>query len=158
MPNWCSNVARISHENPQMIERMVGAAESGILTEFVPCPKELLEGEGWYDWCVSNWGTKWDLSEVGIDRHDANNLTLTFDSAWSPPIEAYVKLEEQGFVIEAYYYEPGMMFCGTYEDGCENTIEIEEPTFEWAHDNLPKVLDEMFGISDEFAYYDSSDE
>lgn len=177
MPNWCNNVARISHENPQMIQRMIDAAESGILQEFVPCPAELMETNAqmgtteqeqlnqqkygyasWYDWNIANWGTKWDLCETQADRHDANNITLTFDTAWSPPIEAYGKLEELGFVIEAYYYEPGMCFCGIYEDGCENTITIEETTFDWAKDNIPRNIDEMFGIADEYAQYEAENE
>lgn len=184
MPNWCNNVARISHENPQMIQRMINAAESGILQEFHPCPQDLqADGvgcyggpdaakndalraankekhgfESWYDWNVANWGTKWDLCEVGVDRHDANNITLTFDTAWSPPIEAYAVLEEQGFVIEAFYYEPGMSFCGIYEDGLENTIEIETQSYDWAYHNIPRAIDEMFGISDEYAQYEAENE
>lgn len=161
MPNWCNNVARISHENPEMIRRMIDAAkreESGVLQEFVPCPAELLEGDGWYDWCVQNWGTKWDLCDVEVQTHDANNITLVFQTAWAPPVEAYGTLEEQGFVVEAYWYEPGMMFCGMYEDGSVEDLEIEEATYEWAKDNIPRNIDEMFGIADEFAQWEAENE
>lgn len=187
MPNWCFNAARISHEDPQMIQRMVDAAEreqGGVLQEFVPCPAELLDPkstsyggdnaadsdalrisnkekfgyESWYDWNIANWGTKWDLCEVRVDRHDANNITLSFDTAWSPPIEAYGTLEEQGFVVEAYYYEPGMCFCGLYEDGQDNYIEIEETTYDWASKHIPRAIDEMFGISDEYAQWEAEEE
>ena len=159
MPNWCSNVARISHPNPEMIQRMISAATvDHVLQEFIPCPAELLAGEGWYDWCVQNWGTKWDLVEVIVDTHDANNITLTFQTAWAPPVEAYGTLESQGFVVEAYWYESGMMFCGIYEDGSALDIEIEEATFEWAKDNIPRELDEMFGIADEFAQWEAENE
>ena len=106
MPNWCYNSITISHKDPAMIERFKKAAESGILQEFIPCPQELLEGDGWYNWCVENWGTKWDVTcEDVMVREDT--LSTTFNSAWSPPIEAYNKLQELGFVIDAYYSESG---------------------------------------------------
>ena len=187
MPNWCNNVLRLSHPDPQMITRAIDSfAQGKMLQEFVPCPEELLNPEtttwshgpeqeardklkeglsakygfsSWYDWCVANWGTKWDIgSEYPAERHDANNATFTFESAWSPPIEAYGTLEEQGFVIEAYYYEPGMMFCGVYEDGCANDIAIEEASYDWASKYIPRAIDEMFGIAEEFAQWDSENE
>ena len=40
----------------------------------------------WYDWCISNWGTKWNAygySEDTIDYHDGD--TLYFQTAWSAP-------------------------------------------------------------------------
>lgn len=187
MPNWCNNVVRLAHSNPAMIDRAVKSFDDGkFLQEFVPCPEPLLNPEtttwghgpeeadreklraklveefgyqSWYDWCVANWGTKWDIgSEYPAERHDANNITLTFDSAWSPPIEAYGRLEELGFEVEAYFYEPGMAFCGTYEDGCEDSISIETCSYDWAQANIPRNIDEMFGISDEFAQYEAEEE
>ena len=88
MPNWCYNTATFSHEDPAMIERLAKAADNDkVLQEFIPCPQELLETTAgrlignaqvyleekeksnldkygykcWYDWCVANWGTKWDF-------------------------------------------------------------------------------------------------
>jgi hypothetical protein len=97
----------------------------------------------WYDWCVSNWGTKWDIglrAEYG-ERAELKGdcLTLDFESAWSPPLAAYTSLEEMGFSIEAYYYEPGMGFCGEYNLGCDETYPTSDP---------PEHIDEMFGISE----------
>ena len=46
MPNWCNNVLRISHPNPQMIDRAIKSfGEGKLLQEFVPCPEELLNPE-----------------------------------------------------------------------------------------------------------------
>lgn len=135
MPNWCYNSATISHDNPEMIKRLVDASESGILNAFIPCPKELLEqtapasgdvasenvkkygASDWYNWCVENWGTKWDITSDSLDLFDDNKtVSISFDSAWSPPIEAYVKLAEMGFEIEALYHEPGMSFAGSWDN------------------------------------------
>ena len=97
----------------------------------------------WYDWCCANWGTKWDIgyrSEHG-DRPEIEDgaIRVSFDSAWSPPIAAYEKLEAMGFDIEAYYYEPGMGFCGEYRDGNDETYQTSDP---------PKHIDRIFGISE----------
>lgn len=178
MPNWCNNVARISHPEPAMIDRAIKAFDEGkFLQEFVPCPQELLDtaatfGEtsteqankakygygSWYDFNIANWGTKWDVGgENPAERHDANNITLVFESAWAPPVEAYIQLEQQGFVVEAYYYEPGMMFCGVFEDGQANDISIEQTNGDWVKDNIPRAIDEMFGIADEFYQYENEE-
>ena len=67
----------------------------------VPMPKELddttkgTDGDAvnWYDWRVTNWGTKWDISDEGLEYVDNGDGTSViqgwFDSAWAPPIEAY---------------------------------------------------------------------
>ena len=107
MPNWCSNDVTLRHKDPAMIERAVKAYQEGkFLNEFIPMPQELLEGtgDGWYGWAVSNWGTKWDVGGRNefIEQPDANTIELRFDSAWSPPIEAYNQLVEMGFEIEAF--------------------------------------------------------
>ena len=39
----------------------------------------------WYHWCINNWGTKWELSELDIEYDDSEQLNLTFSTAWSPP-------------------------------------------------------------------------
>lgn len=176
MPNWCSNVATLSHPEPKMIARLLKAAEAegpGVLQEFIPCPAELLDPEtgsyggpnaeekdalraslikkygysGWYDWNVANWGTKWDLCDITVSQPYDDTVLLHFDTAWSPPIEAYAKLEELGFQVRAYYYESGMQFAGIYEDGNDDCYS------EWgdsrgAKATLPQELDDTFCISE----------
>lgn len=116
MPNWCENVVIIEHEDRRMIERLEKACSEGKLLETLrPMPS----GEWNYDWCVSNWGTKWDV-EVHTFNTSPNGLSLElmFDSAWSPPIEAYAYAEtESDYKIQAYYIEGGIGFIGAYEDG-----------------------------------------
>ena len=41
----------------------------------------------WYNWNLRNWGTKWDVSDVFLER-SKNRLMYAFYTAWSPPAEA----------------------------------------------------------------------
>lgn len=186
MPNWCNNVLRIAHTDPAMMTRANEAFAKGkLLNEFVPCPDELWDEESssyggdnaaekdalresltakygyknWYDWCVANWGTKWDVGgdETECDVHDAHNATMTFDSAWAPPTDAYRKMEELGFEIEAYYYEPGMQFAGIYEGGFDDFYE-SWGNAENCREQLPEVLDEMFAISENQEMWEQDEE
>ena len=90
MPNWCSNTLTLSHEDPAEITRAADAFRRGdLFNEFVPLPKD--QEENWYDWHISNWGTKWDVGGDGYDvdiSDDGRVMTVNFDSAWSPPIFA----------------------------------------------------------------------
>ena len=108
--------------------------------------------KNWYDWCVAEWGTKWDIGRghkddpmVEIDDGDWPSLTLSFESAWSPPIGAYEKLEAMGFVITAKYFEPGVGFCGEWFEGMDHEYSLED---------APKHLDDLYGISDSLAQWE----
>ncbi len=156
MPNWCNNQVEISHEDKAMIDRVEQAFGKGeLLQEFIPCP----EGEDWYSFNVTNWGTKWDVGGDGAycERVDDNTVTLTFDSAWSPPVEAYCVLKEMGFTIFGYYYEPGMQFAGQWLDGDDEFYQ-DWGDAQGARDMLPEEFDEMFAISENQAEWEAEDE
>lgn len=168
-----------------MMERAVKAFNDGtFLNEFIPVPKDLtdtvagfvggdkqaeLEAKekanqekygysNWYDFCVAEWGTKWDISPYEPVTLDGDRMTITFDSAWSPPINAYEKLVEMGFEIRAYYYECGMAFCGVWEDGYDDYYEISGMSSDEVADMLPEELDEMFYISGNIAEWEEENE
>lgn len=168
MPNWCNNSITLKHDDPAMIAKAAKALTDGnFLETFIPIPPELkdtvsppletnpvvvyngTEYTSWYDFCVNEWGTKWDVQTYGGTDVSDDGLTLHdgFDSAWSPPVEAYRKLEELGFTVEALYYEPGCAFCGEYIDGNEDTYQISE-TADEVEDEIPSYIDEAFGISE----------
>ena len=187
MPNWCSNNLILEHEDPAMIQRAYDALErQEFLNEFIPVPQELkdtvsgfhgdpeeqakLEAQtranidkfgygNWYDFCVGEWGTKWDVGEQGAsDIHpDGRMLHTSFDSAWSPPVNAYEKLEALGFRVEAMFYEGGMGYAGSYEDGYDNTIELSGMSADDIEREYPD-LDECFGISESMREYEEDEE
>jgi hypothetical protein len=95
----------------------------------------------WYNWNVSNWGTKWNCSEVWHDRTDnseteAGKTSYNFDTAWSPAEPVVAALAEQfpTLSITHRYCEGGMGFAGqvVYLNGAEATRE----EFEFG-DSLP---------------------
>ena len=185
MPNWCNNSVEIYHEDPAMIERVREAFNKGaLLQEFIPVPEDLhivagsvpvaeeeehkakeeanRETHGyanWYDWCVNEWGTKWDIGADGNPAQDIpGGLMLGFDSAWSPPTAAYEKLQAMGFRITAMYYEPGMAFAGVWDNGDDDYYEYGGMTAEEAAETLPEELDEAFGISESMAEYEEENQ
>ena len=116
MPNWCYNYVCVTHENPAKIAELkqtIVADEPNTFAHFIPLP----DGKWDYDFCVDNWGTKWEveLQDVTI-TDDGKTLSAFFSSAWSPPIEAYCTMHKQGFKIHALYSEQGMGFCGIFDD------------------------------------------
>ena len=186
MPNWCNNNLVLEHDDPAMITRAYDALERGeFLSEFIPVPEDLqivagsvgdpveqkeLErktaenvekyGYGnWYDYCCGEWGTKWDVGGQGqSDIHpDGRMLHTSFDSAWSPPVNAYEKLEKLGFRVEAQFYEGGMAFAGTYSDGNCDELNLEGMTADEIEKDYPD-LDECFGISESMREYEEENE
>lgn len=172
------------HEDPNQVTKLIAAFGDGCLfNAFVTCPPELHEqtpiGEdyvardqarmednvakfghaGWYDWCVDNWGTKWDVNgdEGNAEETDPNIASLYFDSAWSPPIAFYNAMCDMGWEITAYYFEPGMNFCGVFDNGDDDYIEIEGDS-SWVEENVPKEINEMFGISDMMADFEDEEQ
>ena len=188
MPNWCDNTVEIYHKDPAMLERVRSAFNEGkLLNEFVPVPEDLhivagrvgddsdpkqiqlQESEernrglygytNWYDFCVSEWGTKWDVGGDGAEAQDIpGGLMLSFESAWSPPINAYEKMLDLGFEIRAMYYEPGMGFAGIWDNGDDDFYEYGGMNSTQIAEELPEVLDEAFGISESAAMWEEENE
>ena len=188
MPNWCNNTLEITHEDPAMIARVKQAfADGRLLDEFVPVPKSLhivagrvgdatdpkqieleaqekanLEAHGyttWYDFCVNEWGTKWDVGgdDYNTPQEIPNGLAMSFDSAWAPPVAAMEKFQDLGFSVRLYYYEPGMAFCGIYDENGDDYYELGNMNSEQVKEELPDVLDEMFAISECMAEYEAEE-
>ncbi len=117
-----------------------------------------MSANDWYTWNNREWGTKWDVAVADTGLHDSTELlehmskgedqwlVYRFDTAWSPPVPALIKLseivpncvitlewqEEQGFGGEVEFvngeitanseYESQCMDCDAYDtmEYCEN--------------------------------------
>ena len=51
-------------------------------------------GEGWYDWNIRNWGTKWEV-DATLEQDEPEFLQYRFDTAWSPAEGAFRAMVEQ---------------------------------------------------------------
>ena len=129
MPNWCENSLRIQG-NKESLEKFLlacrwkGAKGRSQSFSFLPfSPKERQE-EWSYDWCVANWGTKWDADTHAICvSKDWTTMYIRFDTAWSPPIPMLDVWEERfpDLTFTLRYYEGGMWFMG------ENDNDVDLP-------------------------------
>jgi hypothetical protein len=176
MPNWCNNYLELEHEDPAMIERAQKAFEEGkLLAEFCPVPeslhivagrvgddadaeqKKLLEatehnlavhGYGnWYDYCVNEWGTKWDVGADGqATLTSPNTITMGFDSAWAPPVPAMEKFQELGFKVKLIYWESGMCFAGLFDENGDDYIDYSNMSAAELAEEINPEVDECMCI------------
>jgi hypothetical protein len=189
MPNWCNNTVEITHHDPAKIKELVDAVNAGKFLNYCrPVPedlqivagragaddspeqKALVEAETrnlathgyktWYDFCVNEWGTKWDVDAIETIEVDDNvdHITFGFDSAWSPPTGAMAYLVDKGFTVKLYYYEPGMAFAGVWDNGDDNYYELGGMSSEEIAAELPPELDESFGISEQAAEWEEENQ
>ena len=145
MPNWCMNTATITGDYSTLEAIAEAVKENRLLEYLAPI------GEWDYATAVDTWGTKWDVSGVDWELNpETQELTLSFDSAWSPPIGAYMKGEERhGITVTAYYYEPGMWFAGVYADSEECFYEIDFNDKHW-RDGIPQDVIDTWNLEDEY--------
>jgi hypothetical protein len=124
-----------------------------------PEPEFVDPQQAWWDWRVQNWGTKWDIgwddSRDKAELSGDHDMFVNFQSAWSPPLDAYATLVEMGFSIRAYYFEGGCCFCGRWEDGEDEGYTLEFPDGEspvqWIEDNIPSDINEEMAIAESYA-------
>lgn len=144
MPNWCSNNLSVygpKDEMDKFIEVIkISDGEYNLLEKLYPTPEDLMIDSSfgkdspeqisnremygyadWYDWRIAKWGTKWTESDLCLGQEytvneDANTGTIAFnfETAWSPPLEAFDKISEDWpeLLFCIYYEETGMSFCG----------------------------------------------
>lgn len=187
MPNWCNNDLILKHADKAQIDKALAAFKEGKLLEtFVPVPealKETMAGHygdpykrelheftqqlnikyfgyaNWYDFAVAEWGTKWDIGgrDNTAEQLDDNTIVLTFESAWSPPIAAYEKLQALGFDVTGYYWEPGMCFCGRFDGEGDFYLEGISGS-EDAAQRVPRDIDERMNITQQLTEWEQEND
>lgn len=150
MPNWCSNNFTITGD-VDTLRPLWEATQQEDNPQFLEAIAPI--GDWEYGNAVESWGTKWDVNTDGMEFEDHGDGTATlhgfFDSAWSPPIEAFNTLaaDWDSCYLELTYFEPGMAFVGEWNsEGVNNEYEIDPDDF----DSVPEHLREEFAIEDWF--------
>ena len=185
MPNYCNNVVEIKgpqkvvkalvdhrldfqtiHPFPRDLDIVAGrsgADDSPEQIQLVAAEESNLKKYGyknWYDWCVSEWGTKWnaggsDNADMQIDWDEDGDDSIAlfqFDTAWAPALGVMQKLmdDHPELSIECRYYEPGVGFFGVWTDGSDRCYEFENFTGSqdpfWTQHQDGLLLDETFGL------------
>jgi hypothetical protein len=146
MPNWCSNWITISGDK-KTIKTLRYAMESvkdkpedssGIFTALVgtepTITKEDYDKGGWYNGNIGFWGTKWDVSyeSCNFDFENENTITMSPETAWSPPIDFGKHLARMyGVSVVLEYSEGGCDFAGKTTINPDGAFEEED--FSYRH-------------------------
>lgn len=153
MPNWCEN--HFSIEGPRdAVKALWDSIQAGkesnqsLLSAMVPI------GEWEYDKAIDAWGTKWDVDSENMEYTESTDgITATlagaFDSAWSPPVDAFAAWCEANpeANVQLSFFEPGARYTGVWdnESGLE---EFEIDTTDYSE--IPDSLMEEFNIASWF--------
>lgn len=176
MPNHCANTLKITAHTPEQlalladIRHQLTLEEKHIFNTIYPCPAELMDTRAgfpkdpqepdniekygyahWYDFCVAEWGTKWDAYEVDLLSDTGNSLTISFDTAWSPPTGIYATLLTKGFSVEATFVEQGCDFIGYWVNGHDHTESLSALTGEAQDEDEDSYCEDLIDLPDYFA-------
>lgn len=124
MPNWCNNILTVT---PQEVGDVLsedvslglfvdndGEPESLSFARTFPVPEALQKTGGWYEWCIDNWGTKWDANSSSIIENTNEKIEVFFETAWAPPFGWYLFVSKlyPNLTFRADYMETGNCFVG----------------------------------------------
>jgi hypothetical protein len=142
MPNWCSNSIVITGDKDKIkkINEVLSSMDktttiAGIFEALVGRDENITEEQyqngGWYQHNIDRYGCKWDVSpENAVIVDDSDDcITMSPETAWSPPKEFCILLAEQyGVDVTLEYSEPGCDFSGRVvisPDGVEEEENYE---------------------------------
>ena len=174
MPNWCNNSITIRGDVETLSQlKPVLEAGEGLLQAIKPMPAELEDttkgsnGDdiNWYDWRVSNWGTKWDVSTEGLEFTDHGDgtaeITGWFDTAWAPPIDALHTLSEDwdSCYVELYYQESGMCFVGYWDsEGADEHYEYDGATSDTVRNMIPEHIVDFYALDEQLEEWEEEED
>ena len=170
MPNWCNNVLTLNEDTDDSIwEVLKDYLTDGRLDfELIrPLPDELrgttsptpndtdpkisealiqkYGADNWWDWCVQNWGTKWNSDMDAESIQDKHSMVMS--TAWSPPIPIVAQLSKlTGRDFRLTYIEEGIDFCGEYFS-YKNWLENVDCEFSPITKAPKKLKEELCGDS-----------
>lgn len=135
MPNHVTNQLVIYAEGEGETQRILDAIKGELevidFAKIVPEPDNLFKDNlgseqradcvkkgipTWYDWNISNWGTKWNAYCQSIQDDGYGVFTLQFDTAWSAPLPVIAALREMFPDAEIYgsWLEEGHQSAGVF--------------------------------------------
>lgn len=122
MPNYCNNFITITGDIDAISKIKAILEDPNVDTVFHPLvgiPTGMSEQEyrdNWYNTNIDFWGTKWDVRvEDSNIEFESDCITMSPDTAWSPPIGFARELHSKfGVDVEIEYSESGCDFAGKF--------------------------------------------
>jgi hypothetical protein len=105
-----------------------------------PPPRDGFNSGG-YEWCVANWGTKWNAchaslqEDMGTWEEDGKamlSVEVNFATAWAPPLPVILQASKRfpDLRFDLRYFEGGCQFNGMFVcEGGEVTSDEDGPYF-----------------------------
>lgn len=184
MPNWCDNNLVITTNNfklRDLIKQSVldQSSSLGFFENLLPleeCEVSDDEDDSLYFQALRNWGTKWDViidDYIILRDDDVFEITLSFQTAWSPPINFLQNLasrfisdletkESYQLDVALYFMEMGNDFCGIHLQegicwsGCD--LSVSESIANPNDDFLEIIKHLNFDLDELSVFYNFEDE
>ena len=90
MPNHVANMMKPMNEAAIvfLVELALSGEKGFAFENYVPGRDKA--GKDWYEWCIKNWGTKWDAYDVNLIKEG-----LRFYTAWSCPAPIFEAIAQK---------------------------------------------------------------
>lgn len=101
-------------------------------------PKPELSGNGWFQWTMENWGTKWEPTVYNFSCN-SRTINIDFQSAFCHPHKIYKHLQNLDFEIDYYFASMENLdygWGGTIYGNEINYHQVEIPEYDELHEEL----------------------
>jgi hypothetical protein len=157
MPNWCYQTLEITGE-PKQLNKLLKkievtkseATDNEPETPFsfnnvIPMPPQYHLSQAWYEWRVTNWGTKWQpqINVANVDEWESGSIYFDFDTAWSPPYPIIEALSKEFKKLEFHwrYWEESYEYWGVHNLKKGKEVKYEGGAFKSCDDYTQFGLD-----------------
>lgn len=168
MSHKVTNIVKLQHSDTALLSKAVaGFNGSGLLRALMPIPSELvldIESDtvdslresnrisfGYsdaYEFCIGEWGCTRDIDSTFLKSEVVGDTAvLEFDTVEIAPFAVYDRLVEFGFDVVAYYWEPSLGYCGIWDNGLDDFVDISHYSSDVVKNLIDPELDSMFGIT-----------
>lgn len=145
MPNWVENTLNIYGDETKINEIIhLLKNETNVIDFNKVISSNSISQSDLYEWCIKNWGTKWNAQDGEITDKDDEMVQYSFKTAWSPAMPIAKTIAEKFNVSTELLYigEPFGCNCGMIEFN-ENGKEIEKKHFD---KNGEEFIKNYFGV------------
>jgi hypothetical protein len=152
MPNWVYANLKISSESREILENYIEKFKSdkSLLTFQSILARPPDKEADWYDWNITNWGTKWDACDVEF-RDLGRDIYYSYSTAWSPawPVIEALAQDHNLRIVHHFEEEQGWGGQAIYEEG--KLVENKS----W---DIPSTHEEAIKRANNFCGCESADE